>query len=149
MLRTRGAKSVAKSDVQHRYFGLLRCVGCFPDVCSEDALKGIFDDHGTARRALKCADVAENSIERSWSQHHARFTLRAVWQTRFHPLSPSNGISILQRGSPWSGSAFYQRLHGAGLLVVKHRAEIAHIKPVFKEVKLDRGRPMASAKENS
>jgi hypothetical protein len=63
--------------------------------------------------------------------------------------SPSNGISILQRGSPWSGSAFYQRLHGAGLLVVKHRAEIAHIKPVFKEVKLDRGRPMASANENS
>jgi hypothetical protein len=38
---------------------------------------------------------------------------------------------------------------GQGLLVVKHRAEIAHIKPVFKEVKLDRGRPMASANENS
>jgi hypothetical protein len=35
---------------------------------------------------------------------------------------------------------------GPGLLVVKHRAEIAHIKPVLKEVKLDRGRPMASAK---
>jgi hypothetical protein len=38
---------------------------------------------------------------------------------------------------------------GQGLLVVKHRAEIAHIKPVFKEVKLDRGRLMASANENS
>jgi hypothetical protein len=83
----------------------------------------------------------------------------------------------LQRGSPGSGSAFNQRLRaagvvfldarlpllisieviasdrmpdgGRGLLVVKHRAEIAHIKPVFKEVKLDRGRPMASANENS
>lgn len=86
---TRAARSIAmndtqsppKSDVQDRYFGLLRCVGCFPGVCSEDALKGIFDDHRTARRALKSADIAENSIERSWSQHHVRFTLRAVWQT--------------------------------------------------------------------
>ena len=120
---TRAARSIAmndtqsppKSDVQDRYFGLLRCVGCFPGVCSEDALKGIFDDHRTARRALKSADIAENSIERSWSQHHVRFTLRAVWQTRFHPLSPSNGISILQRKSPWSGSAFNQRLHVAGV----------------------------------
>jgi len=99
MLRTRGARSIAmndtqsppKSGVQDRYFGLLRCVGCFPGVCSEDAPKGIFDDHRTARRALKSADIAENSIERSWSQHHVRFTLRAVWHTRFHPLSPSNG----------------------------------------------------------
>jgi hypothetical protein len=33
--------------------------------------------------------------------------------------------------------------------VVKHRAEIAHIKPVFNEVKPDRGPPMASANENS
>jgi hypothetical protein len=38
---------------------------------------------------------------------------------------------------------------GAGLLVVEHRAEIAHVEPVFKEVKLDRGRPMASVNENS
>ena len=110
------AQSPPKFDVEHRYFGLLRCVGCFPVVCSEDALKRILDDHGTARRALKCADIAENSIEWSWSQHHARFTLPTVWQIRFNPLSPSNGISILQRGSPWSGSAFYQRLHAAGVV---------------------------------
>jgi hypothetical protein len=38
-----------------------------------------------------------------------------------------------------------------GLLVIKHRAEIAHIKSnqPLKEAKLDRGRPMASANENS
>jgi hypothetical protein len=118
------AQSPPKSDVQDRYVGLLRCVGCFPVVCSEDALKGIFDDHRTARRALKSADIAENSIERSWSQRHARFTLRAVWQIRFHPLSPSNGISILQRGSPWSGSAFYQRLHAAGVVFLDARLNL-------------------------
>jgi hypothetical protein len=34
---------------------------------------------------------------------------------------------------------------GQGLLVVEHRAEIAHVKPAFKEVKLNRGGPMAMA----
>jgi hypothetical protein len=34
---------------------------------------------------------------------------------------------------------------GQGLLVVEHRAEIAHIKPAFKEVNLNRGGPMAMA----
>jgi hypothetical protein len=34
---------------------------------------------------------------------------------------------------------------GRGLLVIEHRAEIAHVEPAFKEVKLDRGRPMAMA----
>jgi hypothetical protein len=34
---------------------------------------------------------------------------------------------------------------GQGLLVVEHRAEMAHVKPAFKEVKLNRGGPMAMA----
>jgi hypothetical protein len=33
---------------------------------------------------------------------------------------------------------------GPGLLVIEHRAEIAHVKPVFKEVKLNLFSPMAS-----
>jgi hypothetical protein len=36
---------------------------------------------------------------------------------------------------------------GQGLLVVEHRAKIAHVKPAFKEVKLNRRRPMLSASE--
>jgi hypothetical protein len=36
---------------------------------------------------------------------------------------------------------------GQGLLVVKHRAEIAHVEPAFKEVKLNRVSPMASARQ--
>jgi len=38
---------------------------------------------------------------------------------------------------------------GAGLLVIKHRAEIAHVKPAFKEVKLNRGGPMGMTSEDS
>jgi hypothetical protein len=33
---------------------------------------------------------------------------------------------------------------GPGLLVIEHRAKIAHVKPVFKEVELNRRSPMAS-----
>jgi hypothetical protein len=33
---------------------------------------------------------------------------------------------------------------GQGLLVVEHRAKIAHVKPAFKEVKLNLFSPMAS-----
>ena len=36
------------------------------------------------------------------------------------------------------------RRMGQGLLMVKHRAEIAHVKPAFKEVKLNLFSPMAS-----
>jgi hypothetical protein len=31
--------------------------------------------------------------------------------------------------------------------MIEHHAEIAHIKPAFKELKLNRGRPMASASQ--
>jgi hypothetical protein len=37
---------------------------------------------------------------------------------------------------------------GQVLLVVEHRAEIAHVEPAFKEVKLNRGSPMASTRQN-
>src|SRR5450755_1584625 len=149
------AQSPPKSDVQDRYFGLLRCVGCFPVVCSEDAFKGIFDDHGTARRALKSADIAENRLSGLGASamrapHCGQFGRSgSILCPSSSILCPSNGISILQRGSPWSGSAFDQRLHAArvvfldardfhtdyrmpdwaGAFVVKHRAEIVHIKP--------------------
>jgi hypothetical protein len=44
----------------------------------------------------------------------------------------------------------YRALAGwGGGLVAKHRAEIAHVEPFFKEVKPNRCRPMASANENS
>jgi hypothetical protein len=33
------------------------------------------------------------------------------------------------------------------LLVIEHRAKIAHVKPVFKEVELNRGSPMASERK--
>jgi hypothetical protein len=33
---------------------------------------------------------------------------------------------------------------GQGLLVVEHRTKIAHVKPAFKEVKLNPGRPMTT-----
>jgi hypothetical protein len=29
--------------------------------------------------------------------------------------------------------------------MIEHRVEVSHVKPAFKEVKLNRGRPMASA----
>ena len=38
---------------------------------------------------------------------------------------------------------------GHGLLVVEHRAEIAHIEPAFKEVRMNRGRPMGLASQDS
>jgi hypothetical protein len=31
--------------------------------------------------------------------------------------------------------------------VIEHRAKIAHVKPVFKEVELNRGSPMASERK--
>jgi hypothetical protein len=37
------------------------------------------------------------------------------------------------------------RRMGQGLLMVEHRVEIALVEPAFEEVKLNRGRPMASA----
>jgi hypothetical protein len=33
--------------------------------------------------------------------------------------------------------------------VIKHRAEIAHIKPAFKEVRMNRGRAMGMASQDS
>jgi hypothetical protein len=34
---------------------------------------------------------------------------------------------------------------GQGLLVVEHRAEIAHVEPAFKEVRMNRGSAMGMA----
>jgi hypothetical protein len=36
-----------------------------------------------------------------------------------------------------------------GLFVIKHRAEIAHIKPAFKEVRMNRGSAMGMASQDS
>jgi hypothetical protein len=38
---------------------------------------------------------------------------------------------------------------GQGLLVVEHRVEIAHVKPAFKQVRMNRGRAMGMAKQDS
>jgi hypothetical protein len=38
---------------------------------------------------------------------------------------------------------------GQGLLVIEHRAEIAHVEPAFKRVRMSRGRPMGLASQDS
>jgi hypothetical protein len=38
---------------------------------------------------------------------------------------------------------------GQGLFVIRHRAEIAHIKPAFKEARMNRGSAMGMASQDS
>jgi hypothetical protein len=52
-----------------------------------------------------------------------------------------------QRGEPLIDQAPARAGMGQGLLVIKHRAEIARVEATFKKVTLNRRRPMSTTRE--
>jgi hypothetical protein len=72
-----------------------------------DAPRRIFQDHKTARRTLNCADITENSPERSRSLNHAHFTLRTIWCV--HGSSPRR--TLVDRNV--HASRTFHRLHAS------------------------------------
>jgi hypothetical protein len=64
-----------------------------------------------------------------------------------------SGIAKKQNGIRQIESCLSDRLptatdlpaNGQGLLVIEHRAEIGHVKPAFKEVRMNRGSAMGMA----